>query len=512
MPPVLTISIIAIYFLLLVVIARFTSGKGDNATFFTGNRNSSWYVVAFGMIGASLSGVTFISVPGWVEGSGFSYMQMVLGYMIGYVIIAFVLLPLYYRHNLSSIYTYLGERFGPNTHLTGTVFFLFSRILGSSFRLFLVADVLHYFVFSQWDIPFWSTVAITLFLIWLYTNRGGIKTIIWTDTLQTFFMLTALVVAILFISDYVSIADSQLYEKISITNWFVTDNYNVGNYWWKHVLGGMFVSLAMTGMDQDMMQKNLTCKNANDAKKNILSLGVILILVNFVFLLLGAYLYTYVQEFPDLLTELSGMKDAERGDRLFPLIAFKGGLGLTFSILFILGLIAAAYSSADSALTALTTSASVDIFKVNRMADVKKAERTRKRVHIGMSLIILLTILLAAEFKEQNVIGTIFSAANYTYGPLLGLFMFGIISKRKINDRFAWLVCLIVPALMYAMKTYEAHLFGDYKFGYELLGINGILCYFGLFMLSKTNVSGTTFNVIEAAPDTLNPSKTEALT
>lgn len=472
---------------MLVVIARFTAGNGDNDTFFTGNRNSKWYVVAFGMIGASLSGVTFISVPGWVEGSGFSYMQMVLGYMLGYIIIAFVLLPLYYRHNLSSIYTYLGTRFGPNTHLTGTLFFLFSRILGSSFRLFLVADVLHYFVFSQWNIPFWSTVAITLFLIWLYTNKGGIKTIIWTDTLQTFFMLTALILAVVLISSYVDVNDSGVYRQMSIVNWFVVDDPNAGNYWWKHVFGGMFVSLAMTGMDQDMMQKNLTCKNAKDAKKNILTLGVVLIFVNFAFLLLGAYLYAYVQEFPELLNELLSMKESERGDRLFPLIALKGGLGTTFSVMFVLGLIAAAYSSADSALTALTTSASVDILKVDKMVDKKRAERSRKLVHIGMSVIILITILLAAEFKEQNVIGAIFSAANYTYGPLLGLFMFGILTKRKLDDSLSWIICLIVPIAIFVMKTFEADLFGGYTFGFELLGINGIICFLGLYLVSTND-------------------------
>jgi SSS family transporter len=489
MSGIVILAVIAAYFFLLVLIARLTSGSGDNATFFTGNRNSRWYVVAFGMIGASLSGVTFISVPGWVESSGFTYMQMVLGYMIGYVIIAFVLLPLYYKHNLSSIYTYLGTRFGPNTHLTGTLFFLFSRIIGSSLRLFLVADVLHYFVFSAWNIPFWLTVTITLLLIWLYTNKGGIKTIIWTDTLQTFFMLVAVVLAVYLIAQQIDIVDAGIYEKMSIMNWFEMENPNASNYWWKHVLGGMFVTLAMTGMDQDMMQKNLTCKNAGDAKKNVLTLGVVLILVNFIFLLLGAFLYVYVQSYPEIWSELMQMSDADRGDRLFPMVALKGGLGATFSVLFILGLIAAAYSSADSALTALTTSASVDIFKVNKMPDQKKAERTRKWVHVGMSVIILLTILLAARFKEQNVIGAIFSAANYTYGPLLGLFMFGIITQRRLDDRLAWIVCLVIPIAMFALKSYESDLFSDYKFGFELLGINGALCFAGLYFLSEKKTS-----------------------
>lgn len=485
MSKLLIISIIFLYFIVLIIIARLTSGKGDNETFFTGNRNSKWYIVAFGMIGASLSGVTFISVPGWVGTSGFSYMQMILGYMIGYIIVAFVLLPIYYKHNLSSIYAYLGERFGPNTHLTGALFFIVSRILGASLRLFLVADVLHYFVFSEWGVPFWITVAITLMLIWVYTNRGGIKTIIWTDTLQTFFMLLALGLGIYLISDVVSIRESGIWEQMSIVNWFVVDDPNVSNYWWKHLLGGMFITIAMTGLDQDMMQKNLTCRNTKDAQKNMISLGVVLIAVNLVFLTLGAFLYSYLDVFPDMKAEFIGIDESLRGDRLFPMIALQGNLGVTFGIVFILGLIAAAYSSADSALTSLTTSASIDLFKVDKFENQQRAELYRKVIHVAVTLIIFITILLAARFKEQNVIGAIFSAANYTYGPLLGLFFFGIFTKRMINDKWAWGVCLLIPLTVFVFKENETYFFENYKFGFELLGINGLLCFLGLMLISK---------------------------
>lgn len=489
MSKVLIISIILVYFLVLIIISRFTSGKGDNETFFTGNKNSRWYIVAFGMIGASLSGVTFISVPGWVGGSGFSYMQMILGYMIGYIIVALVLLPLYYRHNLSSIYAYLGTRFGNNTHLTGALLFLCSRVVGASLRLFLVADVLHYFVFMEWGVPFWVTVAITLLLIWIYTNRGGIKTIIWTDTLQTFFMLLALVLGIMYISDSISVEEAGIWEQMSVMNWFVVDDPNVKNYWWKYILGGMFVTIAMTGMDQDMMQKNLTCKNTGDAQKNMISLGVILIGVNLVFLTLGAFLYAYLDSHPEMMAQFMGMEESLRGDRLFPMIALSGELGATFGVLFILGLIAAAYSSADSALTSLTTSASIDLFKVDKMSDKQKAERYRKVIHVAVTVIIFITIILAARLKEQNVISTIFKAASYTYGPLLGLFFFGIFTKRKVNDKWAWLVCLLIPVLLFYTMLYEKELFGAYKFGFELLGINGLLCFIGLWFMSKKGVT-----------------------
>lgn len=491
MSPAFLLTVIGLYFILLIFVSRISSRGATNETFFVGNRSSKWYLVAFSMIGGSLSGVTFISVPGWVGASGFSYMQMVLGYMIGYVIVSFVLLPMYYRNNLSSIYSYLGQRFGKITHITGASFFLFSRILGASFRLFLVADVLHFFVFAAWGVPFWLTVAITLLLIWAYTNKGGIKTVIWTDALQTVFMLVTLVIAIYAISNTLGKDFHVSSQGAGIMDWFVTDNPNAGNYWWKHILGGMFVTIAMTGLDQDMMQRNLSCKNTKDAQKNMLSLGVILILVNFVFLLLGAYLYAYLKENPDLYQAFIGMDESVRADRLFPLIALKSKIGASFGVIFIIGLIAAAYSSADSALTALTTSTSIDIWKVDKMEDQNKATTIRKRIHVGMTLVLFITILTISYFKDGNVISSIFSAANYTYGPLLGLFFFGIMTKRVVNDNFAWIICIIVPAALFVMKMYEKELFGDYHFGFELLGINGILCFIGLWLISSRAQTST---------------------
>jgi len=485
MSPFLIVGILVAYFLMLIAISHFTRGSDDNAAFFRGNRNSRWYVVAFGMIGASLSGVTFISVPGWVGASGFSYMQMVLGYFLGYLIVSFVLLPLYYRHNLTSIYVYLGERFGPNTHLTGTLFFLASRLIGSALRLFLVADVLHHFVFAAWGLPFAATVLLTLVLIWVYTHRGGIKTIIWTDTIQTVFMLLALGLGIYLLATHQGADNDQIFEQMRFTNWWVTDNPNAANYWWKHLLGGMFVTIAMTGLDQDMMQKNLTCRHVGDAKKNMLLLSVVLIFVNLVFLVLGAYLYQYMAGHEEIQTAFNAMDASKRGDLLFPTIALGGELGYAFGVIFIIGLIAAAYSSADSAITALTTSVCFDIVKIDKKYEPKKQESIRKKMHILVTAAVFITIMIADVFKEQNVISTVFNAANFTYGPLLGLFFFGIITKRKLNDTWAWLVCLLVPIGLYIMKHYQSQLFGSYEFGFELLGINGVLCFLTLFFVSK---------------------------
>jgi len=480
------LGIIIIYFITLLVISRLTSRGAGNETFFTGNRSSKWYLVSFGMIGASLSGITFISVPGMVIGEQFSYMQMIIGYMIGYAMIAFVLLPLYYRLNLTSIYAYLDDRYGKITHKVGASFFLISRVLGASVRLFLVADVLEYFVLRPYGLGFEVAVLITLILIYVYTYKGGIKTIVWTDTLQTTFMLLALGLSIYFIYDFLepTVASDGL-RNLGITEWFATSNPNASNYWWKGIIGGFFITLAMTGLDQDMMQKNLTCKNEKEAKKNMIWFSVILFGVNFLFLILGGLLYLYLQQSPELLATFYEMEESKRLDRMFPLIALQSDLSGVLGITFLLGLIAAAYSSADSALTALTTSASVDIVGVHKWEDQRKAEKVRKFIHIGMTLLLFVVILLANAFKESNVINTLFHIAGYTYGPLLGLFFFGIVTKRTVNDRYAWIVCLIVPAILITYKQFEPVLFSDYKTGHELLGINGILCFIGLLLLSK---------------------------
>lgn len=481
------LTVILAYFIVLLVISRLTSRGAKNEAFFTGNRNSKWYLVSFGMIGASLSGVTFISIPGLVGTSGFSYMQIVIGYMLGYAIISFVLLPLYYKLNLTSIYSYLGGRFGPTTHRVGAGFFLISRILGASVRLFLVADVLDYFVLSNYGIPFEASVLVTLLLIFVYTYRGGIKTIVWTDTLQTLFMLLALIVSVVLITQSIGgVAEvSTGLKSLGMTDWFVTDDPKSNNYILKGILGGLFITVGMTGLDQDMMQKNLTCRNEKDAKKNMMWFSIILFFVNFVFLVLGGLLAMYAEANVEIFSEISGMEADKQTDRLFPMIALNGGLGNLIGITFLLGLIAAAYSSADSALTSLTTSASVDIFRVEQWEDKTKAERVRKYIHIGMTAILFIVILLANAFKEQDVINTLFILAGYTYGPLLGLFFFGIISKRVVDDHYTWIVCLIVPVLIYIFKSYEQEWFDGYKSGHEILGVNGLLCYLGLWIMSS---------------------------
>ncbi|HLW30361.1 MAG TPA: sodium:solute symporter [Brumimicrobium sp.] len=483
--------IILTYFAVLLVISRITSKGAKNEAFFTGNRNSKWYLVSFGMIGASLSGVTFISIPGLVGKSGFSYMQIVIGYMLGYAIISFVLLPLYYRLNLTSIYSYLGGRFGPMTHRVGAGFFLISRILGASVRLFLVADVLDYFVLSKYGIPFEASVLVTLLLIYVYTHRGGIKTIVWTDTLQTLFMLIALIVSVVLITQSIGGVQEVTtgLKSLGMTDWFVTDDPKSNNYIIKGILGGLFITLGMTGLDQDMMQKNLTCRNEKEAKKNMMWFSIILFGVNFIFLVLGGLLAMYAEANIEISSAIQGMDLDKQTDRLFPLIALDGGLGNLIGITFLLGLIAAAYSSADSALTSLTTSTSVDIFRVDQWDDKAKAERVRKYIHISMTGILFVVILLANALKEQDVINTLFILAGYTYGPLLGLFFFGIISKRTVKDKNTWIICLIVPILIYIFKTYEQEWFDGYKSGHEILGVNGLLCYLGLWMMSKKAIT-----------------------
>lgn len=481
----LIFSIIIVYFVVLLLISYLTSRGAKNNTFFIGNRSSKWYLVSFGMIGASLSGITFISVPGMVAEEGFTYMQMVIGYLIGYAVIAFILIPLYYRLNLTSIYAYLGSRYGERTHLIGASFFLLSRILGASVRLFLVADVLDYFVLGQYGFNFEFSVLITLVLIYIYTYRGGIKTIVWTDTLQTTFMLLALGVSVYLITQFLGVETAQEgLNSLGMTNWFLTEDVAPKNYWLKGVLGGFFITLAMTGLDQDMMQKNLTCKNEKESRKNMLWFSGILFFVNLIFLVLGGLLILYIQQQPELYASFMEMDESKRLDRLFPLVALKSDLGLFIGITFILGLIAAAYSSADSALTSLTTSTSVDIFKVDKWKDQNKAEKTRKWIHVGMTLLLFIVILLANVYKESNVINTLFHVAGYTYGPLLGLFFFGILSKRKVNDKWIWLVCLLVPTILLLFKQFEGDLFIHYKVGHELLGINGVLCFVGIWLLS----------------------------
>ena len=468
MSPTLILSIIAIYFLVLILISYFTGKSDSNDAFFLGNKQSPWYIVSFGMIGATLSGVTFISVPGWVADSQFSYMQMILGMTAGYIVIANVLMPIYYRMNLTSIYAYLGDRFGESTHQTGAFFFLLSRTIGASFRLYLVANVMQIAIFDAWNVPFWLTVSLTIILIWIYTFRSGIKTIIWTDTLQTLFMLLAVGVSIWLISDKMGLGLVELSHTIRESQYSQVFFWEGKQHFLKQFLSGAFLAIVMTGLDQDMMQKNLSCRSLSDAKKNMYSFSLVLIVVNIFFLALGAMLYLYAEQI--------GI-DITKGDDLFPLVALKADLGLGVGIFFILGLIAAAYSSADSALTSLTTSFCVDFLNIEQKAERQQVQ-TRKWVHVGFSVVLVLAILIFKAINDDSVISALFKVAGYTYGPLLGLFAFGIFTKWNIIDRAVPIVAVLSPVIAYVLQLYI-------PFGFELLMVNGGITFLGLCILIK---------------------------
>jgi Na+/proline symporter len=476
MQPLYILLLIVAYFTVLIGISYLTGKSADNKTFFKADNASPWYLVAFGMIGASLSGVTFISVPGWVETDSMSYFQMVLGYVVGYAIIGLVLLPLYYKLNLTSIYTYLQDRFGNYSYKTGASFFLLSRIVGAAFRLFLVANVLQAILFDAYGVPFWVTVSITILLIWLYTFKGGIKTIVWTDTLQTLFMLIAVGVCIYTISSEMKIDNLFTYvadSKMSKTFFF--DDIKAGNYFWKQFLSGAFIAVVMTGLDQDMMQKNLTCRNLKDAQKNMFWFTIVLVIVNFFFLALGVLLTDYAQQ--------AGIEAHK--DELFPIIATQGNLGLATALFFLLGLIAAAYSSADSALTSLTTSFSIDILEIDKKKDKNEQEKIRKKIHIIFSFVLIATILIFKYFiADASVIAKIFTFAGYTYGPLLGLYAFGMFTKIKVKDKLIPAICIIAPILTYVISYYSKQKLG-FDFGFFVLVLNGFLTFIGLYLAKK---------------------------
>jgi len=475
----LIILIIAIYFAFLMLISKWTSRGADNQSFFVGNKNSPWYLVAFGMIGTSLSGVTFLSVPGWVGTSQFSYLQMVLGYLLGYIVVANVLMPLYYRLNLTSIYTYLEQRFGFWAYKTGAFYFLLSRTIGASFRLYLVAGVLQFAVFNDLNIPYYLTVAITILLIWVYTFKGGIKTIVWTDSLQTLFMLLAVGIAIVQIGSQLDLNFTSIISTIEASEYskvFFFEDWKSSQYFWKQFLSGAFITIVMTGLDQDMMQKNLSCKNLKEAKWNMFSMSIVLVFVNLLFLSLGALLYIYANQM--------GIEIPAKSDDLFTQISLGGELGIIVSVLFILGLIAAAYSSADSALAALTTSVCIDFLDIQQK-EKTKAIQLRKRVHIIMSIVLYLVIIVFSFISDDSVISSLFKAAGYTYGPLLGLFAFGMFHKGQVKDKWIPIVCLICPVLTYFLNYYSVQLLGGYKFGFEIIILNGLLTYVGLHIISN---------------------------
>lgn len=477
MEPFYLILIIALYFLLLLGISKLVERKSDESSFFTGNRSSPWYLVAFGMIGASLSGVTFVSIPGAVALKQFAYFQMVLGFTVGYIVIALVLLPLYYRLNLTSIYSYLDTRFGRKAQLVGTTFFMISRVIGASLRMYLVVITLQQFVFDALGVPFYITIAISLALIWVYTSKAGIKTIVYTDTLQTAFMIIAMALTIFFILDSFDFNYSFIrteFDRLNLSQTFFTDDLKAGNTFWKQFVGGAVVAIAMTGLDQDMMQKNLTCPNLKDAQKNVYSFTIVLVFVNALFLLMGALLFLYAQthliELP--LNETGKLKT----DLIYPTLALEHFPPL-LGIVFFIGLISAAYSSADSALAALTTSFCFDI----KQWKGEKLKANKTKVHLAFTAVLYVVIFVFCLWNNRAAIETLFTLAGYTYGPLLGIFFFGILTKRLVIDKWIPYICLASPVLAYGVQL-ASTTWLDYTFGYELLLLNGFIT-FGLLSL-----------------------------
>ena len=479
MQPTSILLLIISYFTILMILSYFVGRNetNNNETFFKANRQSPWYLVAFGMIGSSLSGVTFISVPGWVETSQFAYFQIVIGYILGYLVIGTILLPLYYRLNLTTIYTYLKDRFGNYSYKTGAWFFLISRTVGSNLRLLLVANVLQILVFDPLGIPFWITVSITIFLIWLYTFKSGIKTIIWTDSLQTLFMLIAVGICIyvvsvdlgLNIANFSSYVAESEFSKI-----IFLDDVSSPRYFWKQFFSGAFIAIVMTGLDQDMMQKNLTCRSLKDAQKNMFWFTIVLVIVNFFFLVMGLLFTEYA---------IKNGIDAH-ADNLFPILA-NHHLGIIVAFSFLLGLIAAAYSSADSALTSLTTSFCVDILDIESKYDEKKQIQIRKRIHFAFVIVSILVILFFKYgFPDKSIIDKVLKYAGFTYGPLLGLFAFGLFTKWKIKDKFSPIVAILAVSISLLLNIKSKAWFG-FEFGTEILMVNGLLTFIGLVLIRR---------------------------
>lgn len=477
MNPYLVLGIILTYFCVLMAISWFTSRNANTQTFFTANRQSPWYLVAFGMVGATLSGVTFISVPGEVGNSAFSYLQFVFGNIVGYWLVAGILLPRYYKYKLVSIYSFLENRFGTRSYKTGSFFFLISKLIGAAFRLFLVAGVLQIAFFDAFNIPFSLTVIVTIALIWVYTFRGGIKTIVWTDTLQTLFLVSAVIFTIIAISKSLQLDLSGLINEItqnSKSQVFFWD-WRSGNNFFKQFFAGMFITIVMVGMDQDMMQKNLTCKNKKEAQKNMLVFSFSFLITVFLFLGLGVMLYIFA--------ERNGIAIPESTDDLYPLLALHY-FGLPVGIAFLLGITAAAYSSADSALTALTTSFTIDFLAIEKY-DEKKKEKIKMWSHLLFSILLIVVILVFKAINDQSIVKAVFTVAGYTYGPILGLFVFAMYSKRKVHDKWVPMVAISAPVICFFISKYSEIIFNGYRFGFELLILNGLLTVIGLLLISK---------------------------
>lgn len=502
MSPALLFSFVLGYFVLLLIVAYYTSKRSDNDSFFIGNRNSNWMLVAFGMIGTSLSGVTFVSVPGTVGSAGFQYFQVVLGYFLGYLVIAYVLLPLYYRLNLTSIYVYLQKRFGPVSYRTGALFFIVSRALGATARMYLVVNILQLFILDSMGVPFWATAFVILLLILLYTFEGGVKTIVYTDTLQTSFMLLGLVVCIITIMQQLDLSWSSTWQAMQakeMNRLFNHDPMSSG-FWGKQILGGAFIAIAMTGLDQEMMQKNISVRTLGDSQKNILTLSTILLFVNFLFLIMGGLLYLYAEQ----------QQLTVKGDDLFPAIALGQTVPAIISVIFIIGLISALFPSADGALTALTSSFCIDILGLRRNESLDEAQRKRIRlmVHLAFAVLFFLLVMFFKWMDDKSIIDVILKVAGYTYGPLLGLFAFGILTHRQLRDRAAMWICLGAPLLTLCidglsnaewfvkrlrlgeeaasqLMDWSTSIFGGYRVGIELLLLNGLFTFMGLWLFSQ---------------------------
>jgi Na+/proline symporter len=490
MSPLLIISCIGLYFGGLLLIAYLTSKNSTAESYFSGNHTSPWYAVAFGMIGDSLSGVTYISVPGKVGGANFSYLQLVLGYFVGYFIISKVLLPIYYKMNLVSIYTYLETRFGRHTQKTGAFFFILSRILGASGRLYLAAGVIQFFVFDQIKsvhVPFWLSVSVILVLMLLYTYKGGIKTLVWTDTFQSLFLVLGVVVSIAIIIDKMDIGFGQAITNIASSDYSKTFfwDWHKPNFFVKEFIGGIFIAVAMTGLDQNMMQKNLSCKSLADAQKNIFWFSIVMVIVNIFFLSLGVLLYQYYAH-----AAIDLPMNAETGkiitDKVFPNLALNH-LGMFAGLIFIIGLTAATFSSADSVLTTLTTSTYIDMLEYDRNTTLTDEQKSKRRtfIHIGFAVILWLVIIVFDILNQRAIIDTILMLAGYTYGPLLGLFAIGLFTKHNLNDRLVPVVCVVAPIITYILANYVVKTMTTYEIGNELILINAGITILGLMFVKK---------------------------
>ncbi|MDJ1473430.1 MULTISPECIES: sodium:solute symporter [Xanthocytophaga] len=488
MNPYLVLTILLIYFGVLILISYITSRGATTHTFFTAGKSSPWYLVAYSMIGTAISGVTFISVPGEVGNSQFSYLQFILGNVAGYMVVALVLMPVYYRMNLVSIYTYLQKRLGFWSYKSGAAAFLVSRTIGAAFRLFLTASVLQLALFDEWNVPFAVNVLITIALIWLITSKGGIKTILWTDAFQTTFLIAALLLSVYLISEALGLSLGGLIDTVRASDYskaFFFDDPKSNKFFYKQFFAGLFTTVAMFGLDQDLMQKNLTCRNLQDAQKNMYTFSTVFLFVNILFLTLGALLYIYSNQ--------QNIPIPAHTDDLYPTLLLKlNKFGIVAGVFFLLGITASSYASADSALASLTTSFCIDFLDFENRPEEKR-KRLKTIVHLCMSIALLIVILIFKAINDQSVVKAVFTVAGYTYGPLLGLFSFGLLTKLSVKDRFVPVVCILSPILCYIINTNANTWLNGYKFGFELLILNGVLTFLGLLLLSQKKSAGATY-------------------